>query len=518
VSATIEAPDPKAPLQMAGTLVWRGEAIRLDTRVAPMRALLDGSAAQTTTAVRAGTVQLTYTGSVAQDAFGPKLDGQMTARTPSLGTAAAWLGRGITGAAAEGPAQLRGRLAVANGRSALSDGAIQFHGFNATGGLALETTDARPKLSGSLRVAEADLEKLTSLRLLEPAARPQPATTLSGPAAASPPQSIEDLLRETAPASARPQVRGFLSRDGWSEQPLDLSALGLLDADLRVAFTRVAAPDGLHVGPGNLSIGLTNRVARLTIDDLTLFEGKARGSIALDGLVPRPALAVNLTLDQVALAPMLKAMGQDGIDGRGRILINTTATGRTERQLIDSLAGRVELTVPRGAIVGIDLSLAVQTLASGRIPRFEPQPGQRTEFTDLGASFTIARGVADNRDFRITTREARAVGSGQIALGPRTIDATVRPKFTGTARAPAGLGGAGIDLASLDVPIRITGPLDKPQIAADLGEVFKDPNKVLDAAKAIAGPDVEQTVKGLIAGDPEAKAKARDALNNLLKR
>jgi AsmA protein len=517
INLTLEAPDPKAALQAAGTLSWRGEAIRLDTRVAPARALIDGTGAQSSTAIGAGPVQVTYTGTLGQDAFGPKLDGQFTARTPSLARAATWLGRGLTGAAADGPAQLRGRIVTGQGRSVLSDATVSITGLQASGALTLEAAAARPKLSGSLRVAEADLEKLAGLRLADPSARPlpPPATIPAGRAA---PTSIEDLLREPAPAPSQPQVRGFLSRDGWSEQPLDLTALGVLDADLKVAFTRVAAADGLHVGPGAIGLVLTNRVARLTVDDLTLFEGKTRGTVTLDGAAARPTLAINLTSDQVALQPLLRATGHDGLDGRGRIVLNVTSSGRTERQLIDALAGRAEVTVPRGAVLGFDLSSAVQGLASGRLPRFAHEPGTRTEFSDLGASFSIARGIADNRDFRITAREARAVGSGQIALGPRTIDATLRPRITSAVQVPSGLGGASINLSALDIPVRITGPLAKPEIAADFGEAFKSPGQIMDAAKAIGGADVETTVKGLLSGDPDAKAKARDVLNNLLKR
>jgi AsmA protein len=81
----------------------------------------------------------------------------------------------------------------------------------------------------------------------------------------------------------------------------------------------------------------------------------------------------------------------------------------------------------------------------------------------------------------------------------------------------AGQGG-GINLAGLEVPVRVTGSFDKPSIAPDVGGVLKTPTQIIDAAKQMDRKEVEGTVKGLLSGDPGAKQKARDALKSLLKR
>jgi AsmA protein len=524
VSLTLEAPDLAAPMQATGQLAWRGETVRVDTRVAPFRAVLAGTPAHTTTVLGAGALAVTYKGSVASDATGPKLDGQLTLQTASLTRATTWAGRPLVGEAAQGPASLRGRLTLAGGKGSLTDANMQMTGLQASGVAGVDLTAQRPRVTGTIRVADADLGRLGTLRLAEAVVRAQPAEqarplTPPAPKPAQRPQSIEDLLKADVPAPTRPQVRGSTARDGWSDDVIDLSVLGLLDADVRLAFTRVAAPDGgLQAGPGNVAVALTNRVARVTIDDLTIFEGKVRGTITLDAAAARPTLAVNLTGDNVALQPLLRAAGTDGLDGRARIVVAVTSSGRTERQFIDALAGRAEVTAPRGAIVGVDVSGELAGIPQGRMPRFERDPAKRTDFTDLGASVTIAKGIADNRDFRITTRDARAVGSGQIALGARTIDFTLRPKITAALQAPAGLGGGGLDLSKMDLPVRITGPLDQPTVAADVADAFKNPGAIVDAVKTLDQKQVQDTVKGVLSGDPQATGKARDFLNNLLKR
>jgi AsmA protein len=328
------------------------------------------------------------------------------------------------------------------------------------------------------------------------------------------PQSIEDLLKEPA---ATPQVRGYLSRDGWKETPLDLSGLGIFDADVRLAFGRLTS-QSFNTNQGQVHVVVTGRTAKLVVDDLALHDGKVRGTFAFDAANAKPVLTIAMTLDGVALGPLLKDAGAESIDGRAKVTLNVAGMGHTERQIVDTLAGKAEISVPRGTITGYDVGAIVRGLAKMKLPRGEPDPKAKTEFTDFGAAFTITKGIADNKDFRIVTRDARAIGSGQIALGPRTIDFTVRPKLTAPVETPAGLGGPGVNLAALDLPIRITGPLAQPNVSADLQSLAANPAKALEAVDPATRREVEDTVKGVLAGDEAAKAKARDVLNRLFGR
>lgn len=523
IDLTIDAPDLAGPLQAAGTLMWRGEAMRLDTRLMPARALVSGAPIQTTAAIGSGPVQATFNGVAETGGTRLKLDGVLAVKSPSLVKAAQWLGRPIVGEPAHGPVAFKGRVVTSGGKVSVSDGSIQMPGVSMSGALSLDSAGVRPKVVGQIRLAEADFDKLATLRLLEPTSRPgsvRPVSTMPSkaePLTAPQPRSIEDLLKtESAPPKA--QVRGFLDRGGWGEQPIDLTALSAADVDLKIAFNRLGA-NALGAGPGHATVLLNDRVLKLTLDDVTLHEGKVRGTVTLDAAAQRPALAINLVADGVALQPLLKGTNGEVIDGKARMTLSLNSTGRSERQLIDSLSGKAEMLVPRGAFLGIDLSKAVAGLPRGQLPSFEKVAGARTEFTDLGATFNVTRGVADNRDFRVVTREVRAIGNGQIALGPRTIDAVVRPKLTAPVPSPAGAGGPGVSLAGLDLPIRITGPLDKPKVSADFGEALRRPGEVIDALKQLDPKgEVQETVKGVLAGDDAAKKKARDFLNNLLKR
>jgi AsmA protein len=519
INMTLDAPDLAGPLQASGALVWHGEAVRIDTRVTPAVSLVTGATAQTSAAIGSNLLQLTYAGAVTMPrGMPPRLAGQLTAKAPSLAKTAAWLGRPLAGEAAAGPFQFKGRVAFAGTKAGFTDALLQAPGVNMTGALDVDTSGARPKLTGAVRLAEFNPDLLVQMRWSETNSRSTAKTVPAiAPLRGSPnaPQTIEELLKQSPPVQS--QVRGFTARDGWGENPLDLTALAFADADVKIAFNRLAVSN-LQVGPGQLTVHLADRALKVTVDDMSLHEGKVRGTVVLDATAARVATSINLALDGVAMLPLLKDLGADGLDGKAKLTLAVTGAGRTERQIVDSFAGKAEVLIPRGALIGYDLSAMVRGVMQGRLPNSDRDPAARTEFTDFGAAFVIAKGIADNRDFRVVTRDVRAIGGGQIALGPRTLDFTVRPKLLAGGQAPAGAGGPGLNLSALDIPVRISGPLAKPQIAADFGNVLKDPAAVVDAVKQLNTDEVQDTVKGLLKGDEASKTKAKDFLNNLLKR
>src|SRR5690606_40274126 len=102
-------------------------------------------------------------------------------------------------------------------------------------------------------------------------------------------------------------------------------------------------------------------------------------------------------------------------------------------------------------------------------------------FSELAAPFTIATGLAENRDLRLVSPLVHVSGEGSADLPHRTLDYTARPKLLTT---PAGQG-TGQTPTGFELPIRITGSWDRPDVAADFDAVLKDPGQVVEAAKEI---------------------------------
>jgi AsmA protein len=348
-----------------------------------------------------------------------------------------------------------------------------------------------------------DLDRLGAIRIAPPGPRP---------AGAPAPASIDDLLARSAKGA---QVRGFTRRGGWSDEAIDLAALGLVDANLKITFASLTSAT-FKTGAGAVATTLRNQAARITIDDLQLYEGRARGVITLDGANRGQAvIGANLTADGVSALPMLKDLaGFDWLAGKARVAVAVAGQGASERQIVSTLAGKAEIAMADGALVGLNIPQMLRGLSQGRLGSFDRVPTEKTDFSELAASVQIAAGLAQTQDLRLASPLLRLTGAGSVNLPARTLDMTLRPKVVAST---AGQGG-GINLAGLEVPVRVTGSFDKPSIAPDVGGVLKNPTQIIDAAKQMDRKEVEGTVKGLLSGDPGAKQKARDALKSLLKR
>ena len=144
--------------------------------------------------------------------------------------------------------------------------------------------------------------------------------------------------------------------------------------------------------------------------------------------------------------------------GRGNIAWRLPAKV-SERQMIETLNGKVDMASCRRRH---HRPRRRQDRAQHRARAFgEPDAsaGEKTAFSELAGTYTIANGVAKNQDLRLVSRHLRATAR---ARRPRSaqLDYTVAPKIGG-ARARAG---AAIKLGSLEMPIRIEGPWDKPEL------------------------------------------------------
>jgi len=83
---------------------------------------------------------------------------------------------------------------------------------------------------------------------------------------------------------------------------------------------------------------------------------------------------------------------------------------------------------------------------------------EKTDFSELSASFQIADGVARSNDLDLKSPYLRLGGDGAADIGKGRIDYTARATVTGTA---AGQGGAELAaLKGVTVPVRLTGPFE----------------------------------------------------------
>ena len=494
INLTLAADDPAGPLNVNGSLMVRGAPLTVSGRVASMQSLLSGQPVQIVFKVSGPPFEAAYEGIVGQVA-GLSVDGSLKLQAVSARALGDWLGTSL-------PSNEHGDAVILSTELKATQSRVEFSNFQASlgpstmaGSLVLDTQQKRRHLSGNLQISELDFGRL----LVKPSRDHAPAREHSMPPAAARP-----------PASTPPAKQG--RERGWRDDPLNLSILGLLDANLAVSAQRLIHKE-IKTGPARFTVTLEGGIARVAVEEVDLYGGRARGLLMLDGSGDVLVASNNLILDRVALRPLLAdALQFPWLEGSGKIYLELAGQGLTERQIVESLNGKFEVASADGAIIGLDVGKIVRNLQRARLPSLTPSPDEKTPFSELAATFTVTNGVARNQDLRLVSTHLQLSGEGSLDLGPRQIDYTVRTKIGGGAPDPD----AALKVGTLEVPVSIVGPWERPSFGIKGQEELT--GAVRQIGKNLKSRDVRDALKGLLQGDGEKRVKPRDLIEKLLKK
>lgn len=460
--------EASGPLVAKGSLDLNGERLAFEATVTPVRAVLLEQKARTTLKLGGRPVGVAFDGVVDFGAGLAGLEGPFSLRSTSLPGLASWLGgeRAVIGDDSGG-VNLSGSLSSARGTLSVSRLNGTVTGGSLEGALTVDTKGVRPHLSGNLQLSELDLGRI--LIGAGSGAAPAPAAPAPAAPAPAPAKRLSDTLEGRGAAvqvqAPAPPPQAGAGSAGWSDERLDFALLALADADLTVSTGRLVHKD-LKTGPSRVALKLKDKVADVTLEDIELYGGRGRGRLNLNNSAETPTVGVSLALEGISALPLLKdAMGFEWLEGRTNITLAVAGRGASERQIVETLTGKMDIAAANGSIIGFDVGKALRGLEQGRVPDLATSPTEKTPFSEFAASYTIAGGIAQNKDLRLVSPSVRVSGSGSINLAARTLDYTVSPKIQGG----GGGGGAGgrpaISLAGVEVPIRIEGPWEKPNFS-----------------------------------------------------
>jgi AsmA protein len=276
--------------------------------------------------------------------------------------------------------------------------------------------------------------------------------------------------------------------------PVDLSGLKGLRADGKLAVGALQL-QGLKLAELKAQLRAADGRADLEPHSAKLYEGTLQGALSLNASGNRVALKE--TLANVAIGPLVKdLMARDALEGRGNVTLDVTAAGASVNAMKKSLGGTARFALRNGAVKGFNLTEALRktkaAFGSKSAQQQPSDPSQRTDFSEMTASFVIRNGVARNDDLDVKAPLVRLGGAGDIDIGNSQLNYVARATVVATSK---GQGGADLDhLAGLTVPVKLTGPFDAPKYEIDYRSL------ATDAVKA------------------KAKEKLQDKLRDLLRR
>jgi len=464
IDMTLRLPDLDSAFSAEGDFVWNDEEIALKLGADKPRALMTNGTTGVTAELSAAPVQFRFGGDVTAGAA-PEVAGKIDLSVPSVRGLAAWTGSPLPEGGGLEPLAIRGTLAAEGQKVTFSDAEIEIDAIKSKGELFVDASGARPFLKGRLDVEMLDVNPYL------PA--PQEGTPASG----------------AGGGSGQPSAQA-----GWSREPIDLSGLKAVDADFTLTTGGIKVQK-IEIGKSALTVRLKGGRLVADLTEMALYDGQGTATVVVDGSGSVPAIEHRLNISGVQAQPLLNAAADFGrLSGTVNADVGVTARGASQAALIAASQGKGAVKFADGAIEGINLAGMVRNVQSAFLDP-SARETQKTDFSELSGTFTIANGILKNDDLQMLSPLLRITGAGTVDLPQRTVDYRVEPK------AVASLTGQGgrEDLGGVMVPVIIEGPWDNIGYKPDLAGILKqqiDPGKALEQLKegGVEG------LKGLIPG------------------
>jgi uncharacterized protein involved in outer membrane biogenesis len=320
------------------------------------------------------------------------------------------------------------------------------------------------------------------------------------------PDAVERRRLETELASAP-----------WSSDPIDLSALDGLDADIALK-AKSLSHDGWTLQNADIKAVARDSVVDLSRLNGSLFGGKLTGSGKVVGGAS-PTYDMQLGLSRLQVAKYLALFGGvAGAKGQGDLSLALNSKGLTALDLVRALGGKGGVDLK-----GLDLqagSLKGQGLAElfelvGILNQAASLGMKSGGLADLSGSFSIDKGVVSFDPFSLVSQLYRGTLSGTVDLANWTVDASGSAKLAESA--VSSLLGKAVKLPDT-IPFSLAGGIDNPVIKVATASLPKANGKGLvdqvapDAGKALDKviPGAGDLLNGVLGGKTEPKATKTD--------
>lgn len=482
VDVTVRLDSVDGPLSLEAGFVLDGVKHDVSARIDSLRGLLEGALTPLSLRYDSGLARLDIDGAVLE---GPMFDfeGETDLLVPSVRALAAAGGTVLPDGDVYGRARVRGLARGNAGGLHFSEAQVSIDDIEARGDITVSLAGARPMITGALRLGDADVTPY-------------------------------------APAAPEGETTRGEDDAGWGDEPLDLSALNLVDADLALTIGEVTY-GSVTVGPGATQAVIDRGRLALDLTGLTAYGGQIAGGVVANGRSSPSSFSLDVTVADVQAAPLLDAMAGFGqLAGRGDIEISLTTSGASVDDLMNGLRGGGRFSFADGMISGADfeaLAAGLQTALDGdfSLAGFSQARGE-TSFEALAARFTLDEGLAKTQDFSITTEGFSVSGVGELNIAEQTL----RLSFTPTSTAPAGTSHLPAALANAGVPIVLTGQWGSVSVGVDqdaLATLARQAagGALTDALSDQLGDDAGALVGGLLSGETRGDQAAGALLRAL---
>ena len=258
----------------------------------------------------------------------------------------------------------------------------------------------------------------------------------------------------------------------------DLSALRQFDLDLKL---RVKSFKAAGLQTENLQLALTNKAGLVQIQNASadLYQGKVLAKATLDARKTPVSYSFNKQLSGLALRPMLMDGAEiDLLSGTAKLSIEGKGHSLLPEQIKKNLLATGSFEVTDGSLYGVNIAQMIRNAKATL--KNETQTGdnseQKTDFSSLTGSFNLTDGLLTNPDLKMAAPLLRLAGKGSANLINEELDYQLNTALVNTSKGQGGK--EKDDLAGIEIPLKISGTMQKPKYSLDtkalLEGQFKD--------------------------------------------
>ncbi len=455
VNITLDAPRLTQAVGLDANARWRGQEVVFNVRSDSPLPLLQGEPLPMEITLKAAKAAATVSGELTlpqAQAQSWQWQGSMTARIPDVPLLVQWMQGGETPPASL-PTQVEMQAHVmldAAGAKA-TDMKLSSEHLQATGVISTGWTEERPKLVADVQIPVLDLDVWT-------------------PSDAK--KTVQEQSQSEMPlvSTAHAKEPVVMPSAPWDNQPIDISGLRLLDAEIQAVIGSLSY-QGLQARNAPVKAMLEGGVLEVKLPGWGVAEGTVDTTLQMDAARLVPTWSLNSRWQQVQVAPLLQALGQsDRLSGKGNVVLDVHSKGRSLQQWMEQMQGRTALHLRDGALKGMDLAMVVRSVKSAMGSDVDVSRRQ-TDFSELSADFQFIRpGVAHTKNLTLLAPFARLTGEGDIYLDRKELRFDITPRAVGSSK---GQGGE-INAKGLYVPFVVKGSFDQVAFYPKMGDLVKE--------------------------------------------
>ena len=357
----------------SGSLNWRGELVEFNGQINDPLQLIGGDSSAARFAIASKPLRVSFTGA-ANRLSDIQLEGATTLTTPSVRRVAEWLGADMGDGSILGAALIEGNLNWIGPSFSFSTAKVELDGNSAEGTLAIDVSDRRPRIQGTLALEKLDLS----------------------------------AYLETFQAG--------ISADGpWPLAEIGMPLLDIADVDLRLSAGEILIGSA-RIGQSAGSVGLNSGKLSVDIGEAQFYGGSLESSTMIEMQDGTMVGNVDIALDGVPAGVALTGLtGYSLIDGRTTAAISLRGRGETWSEFAQNLTGTTRIEIADGALIGIELGQLAAL--SGGFGVADPGAGTGTvPFDMMAGTLEIADGAILGENVHVTGETFSIDLSGRLSL------------------------------------------------------------------------------------------------------